>query len=484
MLEPDIRMQIVNINDIKIFVNNLEGKWVYVKYLVSDISEGRTGLYSKMRILNVDTYSDTEWILYGEEDDDRVVISLTTATQYEMTSQCDEILIRNPEMTMYIRLFNPKPWRIQDIPSLQKNLIITEGKTDWKLFKAALRYFHRCGKYKDLDISFLEYEDELNAGNEKMLRVMEYNSVFPNDKIRLFIFDNDTPSVNEHFDNNCQYKNEGNNVYSMLLPVPEFRKDAPLISIENLFKDEDITRKDENGRRLYLQSEFGADGRLKNNPNIITLNSSDNPNHIIDDKVYEIPDMTISKTELFKYVKSHGIKNIALSKNDFSKKVLLSESGFEKLDFSAFEEVFDIIENVYCDYHNNRCGERVVGRGISIKAGDNGFAYMYIRGVCSSESIEQIKRTESVTSEIVWDETKSKLELSLIFPYMDSSYGLKIPIEINLDTIEFLHNKVENDNNRIIVSIMAEGNEPQDGITFEFEVLKGPIGSALIERLF
>ena len=47
------------------------------------------------------------------------------------------------------------------LKNISKPLIITEGKTDWKHLKNALRELQANNKFKDLDVDFLEYEETM-----------------------------------------------------------------------------------------------------------------------------------------------------------------------------------------------------------------------------------------------------------------------------------------------------------------------------------
>lgn len=47
-------------------------------------------------------------------------------------------------------------------------------------------------------------------------------------------------------------------IYSMLLPVDPHRK-SPKICIEHFYKNSDLLKRDAEGRRIYLCTEFDAD---------------------------------------------------------------------------------------------------------------------------------------------------------------------------------------------------------------------------------
>lgn len=270
-MTQDIRMKIVEQEEGREFTKSLAGQWIYIK-LHNRKDEYYSGMYAKFKVRNVNLYTDDCYI-YGEEDDDCLYIRWDKIIQVEMTEERDECLFRYEDTEIYVRIYNPMPDSIDDIISVQKNLIITEGKSDWKLLKAALEYFRKNGKYTSLDVSFLEFEENLTAGKDKMMRVRDYNAIFTNDNLRIFIFDADDKEINKEHEG-VEIKNCKNNVYSFILPVPEHRKGTPLISIENYFTDEEIMTKDENERRLYLRSEFNDYGYNKKDSSIIAYRMS------------------------------------------------------------------------------------------------------------------------------------------------------------------------------------------------------------------
>ena len=90
-----------------------------------------------------------------------------------------------------------------------KSLIITEGKTDWKHMKHTLKIFKSQNEFVDLDIHFLEYEDD-SLNEAKLGKLLEDLAKVPNRSKIIGIFDNDTLIEQKYLKPQCL----GNNVYA------------------------------------------------------------------------------------------------------------------------------------------------------------------------------------------------------------------------------------------------------------------------------
>lgn len=239
----------------------------------------------------------------------------------------------------------------------ERPLIITEGPSDWRHMKAALQSLcidSRCsGWLSKLEFDFLEYDSKnnpnpdsvvLNMGDTVLVDMCEQFSKIEQSRKLIFIADRDNLSVTKKLiQNETCYKNWGNNVYSLLLPVPEFRKETPAICIEHYYRDDEIKKEvicpDNVRRRLYMGNDFYESGYGINNGmlcfkqkacgegkiNIIDGNDRD---RVVDPKLRE------------------NSPNYALTKMQFAKRILNNETPFENIDFSAFIELFKIIRDI------------------------------------------------------------------------------------------------------------------------------------------
>lgn len=208
-------------------------------------------------------------------------------------------------------------------------LIFTEGKTDWKHLKKAF-------DENDIDLKINFEESEEDRGGKYLLQMCEYISKIPQQMKIIFIFDReDNYIINKLIKKtkpDLAFQNWGNNVFSMMLPIPEHRATNKEITIELYYTDEELKTLDKNGRRLFLNSEFDKkSGRhLDIDCNCLELNKIKlSELEIIDSKVY-----------------NRKRENIALPKSDFAKYVLNGEKGFDNFDFSNFRPIFNVIEKI------------------------------------------------------------------------------------------------------------------------------------------
>jgi len=212
------------------------------------------------------------------------------------------------------------------------HLIITEGKTDWKHLKRAYAKLKESGHVTE-ELVFHEYEDDIDMGGNNLLTLCDGYSKIPNSKRIIAIFDRDDPKVL------CKtgvesYKNWGNNVYSILLPVPEHRKSNPNICIEHYYSDSEIKTYDSNNRRLYVGNEFNKTTGAHDVDEIMCRlfnKIGAASNKIIDSQVYQY---------------GADNSNIALPKNDFAKNIVAEKDDFGNFGYMQFKELFDIIESI------------------------------------------------------------------------------------------------------------------------------------------
>lgn len=223
-----------------------------------------------------------------------------------------------------------------------KTLVITEGPTDWIHMKSAWENF-KCkdNKYKNLDFEFLEYNDDF--GEKELAKMKDSLLKLPNARKYILIADRDTTDKSiESFEINENYKNWGNNVYTFRIPIPEFRKNTPNISIEHYYTDEqlktEIVCENSVKRRLYMGNDFNriglntaeskrCDHRNKCGKDKIGILSGCG-----DEKVYDINDEDGTST------------NFALSKKDFVEKIVKDES--KGIDYHTFSLIFDKIDEI------------------------------------------------------------------------------------------------------------------------------------------
>ncbi len=216
----------------------------------------------------------------------------------------------------------------------EKIIVYGEGKTDTMHLQAAFESLREKGFYAGLSIKFYRYRDDVEVNNKKLFDFCSSRSLAKkDDKIEICLFDRDDKSFpSNKVEADGKPKNWGEGVFSFLLPEVAHR-DFKEICIEHYYQDADLLKKDSKGRRVYLSKEFDAEtGR-----------------HFTEDLSYSVKDrLKCSYPRIIDQdVYNSKGKNVALSKMTFARNVLSKAAPFDKMDFSAFSAVFDIIEEIF-----------------------------------------------------------------------------------------------------------------------------------------
>ena len=213
--------------------------------------------------------------------------------------------------------------------SFNKPVVITEGKTDWKHLKAALTYFKENHEYEDIDVEILEYD--FDFGDSKLHNLLNQYKTFLHRYKIIGIFDCDEAN-GRNIHSAGGTKEYGENIWGMSIPIPDYRNyNTSGISIEFLYKDEELKRQDENGRRIYITSEFEENGRLKSDHRIGVKNNHDVKNYILPER---------EKIQADEVIDIDG-NSLALSKEQFATNILEKNGDFANVNFEAFRPVFD-----------------------------------------------------------------------------------------------------------------------------------------------
>jgi len=220
------------------------------------------------------------------------------------------------------------------IKDIQRPIIITEGKTDWKHLKAAFAYFREYEEYLDIDVEIVEYE--FDFGDSKLHNLLTQYSQFPQRFPIIGVFDCDEAN-GKRIHHEGGKKDYGNNVWGISITPPDYRSyNTSGISIEFLYQDSDLKKEDENHRRLYVTSEFNENGRLLADLRIGVKNNHDVKNYI---------NKSREKIQCDEVIDIEG-NSLALSKDLFATNILNKVSPFDQMDFSAFRAVFESINNL------------------------------------------------------------------------------------------------------------------------------------------
>lgn len=209
----------------------------------------------------------------------------------------------------------------------------TEGKTDTKHLRAALRWFQRKGDFSDLDLHF--ESGERQGGDSKCLKVLEGLSEAntPQSVPLVFMFDRDNPSVLAKVEGEGgSFKKWAPMLFSFAIPLPSNRMTTPEISIEFYYSDKEIKTVSENNRRLYLSSEFNPlTTRHRKEPALICPDPKIRSRSpvIVDAQVYDQDEV-----------------NVAMSKDNFATCILEEKDDFGSFDFTEFGRIFEILRDI------------------------------------------------------------------------------------------------------------------------------------------
>ena len=220
-------------------------------------------------------------------------------------------------------------------------MIWCEGKTDIKHLKSALEWLSKNGTNYKLELEFKEDLNQQTQGSNELLKMCKQFSKARQIQPIIAIFDRDESGIikNVHADSNG-FKNWGNGVYSFAIPIPKHRSDKDGVCIELYYKDTEIQRKDKNGRRLFLSSEFNTTSDRHNSLNLFAHRSKSERESkqlkIIDDSVFDMDHI-----------------NVALSKDNFANYILEDTENFNDFDFEEFQRIFMIIRKILIDHTEN-----------------------------------------------------------------------------------------------------------------------------------
>ncbi|SDP39991.1 AAA family ATPase [Selenomonas ruminantium] len=216
----------------------------------------------------------------------------------------------------------------EKLANISKPLIITEGKTDWKHIAHALKVFQLRGEFSDLDVEFLKYEDEL--GDSRLKTLLENLAKIKQSHKIIGVFDSDTAIGKKYIDtfDFC------NNVYGCC--IKDVHGYNCGISIELLYKREDLKRCDDEGRRIYLSDEFKEKSRmLKEDPQITTSNNAIAGAYKC--KMVKVIDSDVFNSEE---------KSLALSKSEFADNVYNGNGEFANISVDGFKDIIKQIQDI------------------------------------------------------------------------------------------------------------------------------------------
>ncbi|MGH9958521.1 MAG: hypothetical protein ACREBC_15540 [Pyrinomonadaceae bacterium] len=200
--------------------------------------------------------------------------------------------------------------------------IYCEGATDTVHLRAAFSRLRSQTKFSDLKLHF---KDGGNGGDALLKRCKQLARDEQANPC-VFVFDRDGRRIIKEVTGDDEIvKDWGNRVCSFAIPVPKHREERESTCIELYYKDDDLLKKDADGRRLFLRSEFDDRGFHKTEQ-LVLQNPQDKS--LISERVMD----------------GQAKRNVALSKTKYAKLIEVQTAPFDVIDFSAFETIFEILD--------------------------------------------------------------------------------------------------------------------------------------------
>lgn len=220
---------------------------------------------------------------------------------------------------------------IERFNSDMRPLIVTEGKTD-------IRHIRKAKEKLNLNTLNLElFEITESWGDSKLKTLLEQSSKVKSMRIIIGIFDRDDENIVQEIENNEKFfKEYGNNVFGMCIPLQNRNIYGDKISIEHYYPENLLKKLDGENRRLFLGKEFYTSGNSqdgKYQTKIKQIQHKVKVNGIIDEKVFKKEDLEHKNS-------------IALTKDDFAKLIETNHEFVGDYDFKSFIELFERIENI------------------------------------------------------------------------------------------------------------------------------------------
>lgn len=215
----------------------------------------------------------------------------------------------------------------------EKPIVVTEGKTDWRHIKKALSVFQSRGEFTDLDIEFHEYDDD-SFSDDKLNTFLANIKLLENKRKIIGVFDRDEGHGKGY--GRKEFNELGNNVFAISIPQPDFRTYHEGVCIELMYQDDDLLKKDADGRRIFLSSEFNAFGRLIEDKNTGVLNASKIKSYLSAAK-QKIVDSDVFDNES---------NSLALSKINFAMAIESSTPPFDSVNIISFHPLFETLRKI------------------------------------------------------------------------------------------------------------------------------------------
>lgn len=217
----------------------------------------------------------------------------------------------------------------EQLKSLTRPVVITEGKTD---IKHILKAMQKLGIEQQFDVL---PEEEQPDGDGDLLNIVKNQCKVPQPRKIIAVFDRDTNTTKDITD---PYKDYGNNVYALRIQCPQSRIDdnRTAISIEYLYSDDEIHTVLPNGCQLFFGNEFRDDSTRRHLSNSdLRLNTKDG---LGKDKIVE--------NNGGQAVFDKDFNNHLAKKEDFVEAIVNDQIAISQQSWENFRPTIDIINQI------------------------------------------------------------------------------------------------------------------------------------------
>lgn len=202
--------------------------------------------------------------------------------------------------------------------------LYTEGTTDPRHVRTALKHFHDGGEFTNLN---LVMDEETPRGGDTKLKEYLQNLVeFGSASLAVGLFDWDTKAAKEAVGPDG-WSELGPSVVAVGLAHPAWRGEFEPRCIELLYENSVLETRDSDGRRVYRMAEFNKTTSIHDSEACVVPHAGKEREHLIAPDVYEVGTN----------------KQLSRSKAAFARAIEEDPKTFPTLSFEGFRPTFDRI---------------------------------------------------------------------------------------------------------------------------------------------
>lgn len=272
------------------------------------------------------------FLILGIAEDDVDIVNMPTATLIDASEfsefgvAYDSFIEQNEGFKVQYETLKEK------LSKMERIIVVTEGKTDWKHLRHALGKFQGDNEFTELDIDF--YETPKNMGDGELKKLFGSLEKFPPTFPVICLFDRDQKNIVRDFTDNDEGYVISGKVAATCLVVPEHRSDTPDISIEHLYSDDALaTSLEGTEKRLRYRHEIAFKSDKK------TAFITDTP---------DVKSIEIYDSNVVELAKQDGTQkgNLAISKSVFADEIALSDIG-TNFDLDGFRPTLKKLRDIH-----------------------------------------------------------------------------------------------------------------------------------------